>query len=149
MNKNDYARLTDIKTKKSPIFKDCCFAFLIGGAICSVGQVLTDLYANVAGFSAEDASTLTSVTLVFLSALFTGIGLYQKLARIAGAGTLVPITGFANAVVSPALEFKSEGSILGTGVKLFSIAGPVIVYGTAASVVYGIIYYIVKLVCDV
>ena len=120
MNKNDYARLTDIKTKNSPIFKDCCFAFLIGGAICSVGQVLTDLYANVAGFSAEDASTLTSVTLVFLSALFTGIGLYQKLARIAGAGTLV-----------------------------FSIAGPVIVYGTAASVVYGIIYYIVKLVCDV
>ena len=138
MNKNDYARLTDIKTKNSPIFKDCC-----------VGQTLTDLYANVAGFSAEDASTLTSVTLVFLSALFTGIGLYQKLARIAGAGTLVPITGFANAVVSPALEFKSEGSILGTGVKLFSIAGPVIVYGTAASVVYGIIYYIVKLVCDV
>ena len=149
MNKNDYARLTDIKTKNSPIFKDCCFAFLIGGAICCVGQVLTDLYANVAGFSAEDASTLTSVTLVFLSALFTGIGLYQKLARIAGAGTLVPIPGFANAVVSPALEFKSEGSILGTGVKLFSIAGPVIVYGTAASVVYGIIYYIVKLVCDV
>lgn len=149
MNKNDYSRLTDIKTKNSPIFKDCCFAFLIGGAICCVGQGLTDIFTKLAGLSADEASSLASVTLVFLSALFTGLGLYQKLARIAGAGTLVPITGFANAVVSPALEFKAEGSILGTGVKLFSIAGPVIVYGTAASVVYGIIYFIARSVCGV
>ena len=140
MNKKDYARLADIKTKNSPILRNCCFAFLVGGAICCIGQAFSDLYSKVAG------SVLSSVTLVFLSALFTGLGLYQKLARIAGAGTLVPITGFANAVISPALEFKSEGSILGTGVKLFSIAGPVIVYGTAASVVFGIIYYIAKTV---
>ena len=139
MNKKDYARLADIKTKNSPILRNCCFAFL-------VGQAFSDLYSKVVGFSEDDASVLSSVTLVFLSALFTGLGLYQKLARIAGAGTLVPITGFANAVISPALEFKSEGSILGTGVKLFSIAGPVIVYGTAASVVFGIIYYIAKTV---
>ena len=146
MNKKDYARLADIKTKNSPILRNCYFAFLVGRAICCVGQALSDLYSKVAGFSEDDAYVLSSVTLVFLSALFTGLGLYQKLARIAGAGTLVPITGFANAVISPALEFKSEGSILGTGVKLFSIAGPVIVYGTAASVVFGIIYYIAKTV---
>ena len=93
MNKKDYARLADIKTKNSPILRNCCFAFLVGGAICCVGQAFSDLYSKVAGFSEDDASVLSSVTLVFLSALFTGLGLYQKLARIAGAGTLVPITG--------------------------------------------------------
>ena len=115
-------------------------AFLIGGLICVLGQALIFLY-QYWGLSTEKASSLASITLVLLSALATGFGIYDKLAKHAGAGTLVPITGFANAVVSPALEFKSEGLILGLGAKLFTIAGPVIVYGVAASVLYGLIYY--------
>lgn len=115
-------------------------AFLIGGLICTLGQGMVFLYQYL-GLSSEKASSLTSITLVFLSAIATGFGVYDKLAKHAGAGTLVPITGFANAVVSPALEFKSEGLILGLGAKLFTIAGPVIVYGVAASVLYGLIYF--------
>ncbi len=115
-------------------------AFVIGGIICCIGQGLTDLYGN-AGFDDKTAAAWTSVTLVFLSALLTGLGLYEKIAKHGGAGTLVPITGFANAVVSPALEFKAEGFVLGVGAKIFAIAGPVILYGTAASVLYGLIYY--------
>lgn len=114
-------------------------AFLVGGLICVLGQGLTDLYKLF--LAQQEASTLASVTLVFLSALTTGLGLYPKLAKFAGAGTLVPITGFANAVTSPALEFKSEGFVLGLGAKLFTLSGPVIVYGVAASVIYGILYY--------
>ena len=118
-------------------------AFLIGGAICCLGELLLNSYTAL-GMSAQDAGAVTSVTLIFLSALFTGLGLYQKLAARAGAGTLVPITGFANAVVSPAIEFKNEGLVTGTGAKMFTIAGPVIVYGMLASMVWGLIWYLLR-----
>lgn len=143
MDKEEYSKLVEKKTKNSPIIKNFFAAYLVGGSICVLGQGLNDLYVSVLNVGEENGAKFTSITLVFLSALFTGLGLYQKLARFAGAGTLVPITGFANAVVSPALEFKSEGYILGLGANLFKIAGPVIVYGTVASVIYGLIYWIV------
>lgn len=116
-------------------------AFLIGGAICTLGEALLNMYAAL-GLSQDNAGAMTSMTLIFLSALLTGLKLYDRIAQTAGAGTLVPITGFANSVVSPALEFKSEGYVLGLGAKMFIIAGPVLVYGISASIVYGIIYYI-------
>ena len=115
----------------------------MGGAICVVGQLLSHWYGTL-GLDTADAGTATSVTLVFLSALATGLGVYHKLARWAGAGTLVPITGFANAVVSPAVDFRAEGLITGTAVKMFTVAGPVIVFGTAASVVYGLVLWLVQ-----
>lgn len=118
-------------------------AFVIGGLICSLGQLLIFLYTKM-GLNEKAAVTLTSITLIFLSALFTGLKIYEKLAKHGGAGTLVPITGFANAVVSPAIEFKSEGFILGVGAKIFIIAGPVILYGIFASVIFGIFYYFFK-----
>lgn len=118
-------------------------AFVIGGLICCIGEFLLNLYAKL-GLSEKDAGLLTSVSLIFLSALLTGLQLYEKIAKHGGAGTLVPITGFANSVVSPAIEFKSEGYILGLGAKIFIISGPVILYGTAASFIYGIIYYFIK-----
>ena len=129
------------KQKKSPLGKDMALAFLIGGLICVLGQLISDGYI-AAGLPREEAATATSVSLVFLSALLTGLNLYHRLARYGGAGTLVPITGFANAIAAPAVEFKTEGFILGVGAKLFTIAGPVIVYGLASSVVYGIIYWL-------
>jgi stage V sporulation protein AC len=115
-------------------------AFLIGGAICCVGQAINNLYSIYIS-DEKTASAWTSITLVFISAVLTSLGLYEKLAKHGGAGTLVPITGFANAVVSPALEFKSEGFVMGVGAKIFIISGPVILYGTAASVIYGLIYW--------
>ena len=129
---------------RSPLGKDCLFAFLVGGAICTLGQLIMDIYLAL-GLDKEDAGTAMSMTLVALSALFTGLSLYDNLAKYAGAGTLVPITGFANAVAAPAVEFKTEGFILGVGAKMFTIAGPVIVYGVSASVVYGLIYWITTL----
>ena len=114
------------------------WAFVIGGLICTVGQGLLNLYKK-AGLTAEDAGSAVSMTLIFAAALLTGLGLFDKLAKRAGAGTLVPITGFANAMVSPALEFKSEGFITGTGAKLFTVAGPVLVFGISASILYGIL----------
>lgn len=115
-------------------------AFVIGGLICCVGQLLSDIYMGF-GLDGKAAALWTSVSLIIISAVMTGLGAYQKLARHAGAGTLVPITGFANAVASPALEFKSEGFITGLGAKIFIIAGPVILYGVTASVIYGLVYY--------
>ena len=138
MTPKEYQDYVKQKAPKSPVVKNTVMAFLVGGAICMVGQLISDGYAGL-GLDKTDAGTATSVTLVFLSAIATGLGLYTRLARFAGAGTLVPITGFANAVVSPAVDFKSEGFITGTAVKMFTIAGPVIVYGTAASVLYGIV----------
>lgn len=138
MTNRDYAKLVQSRSKPSPMGKNMVWAFCVGGAICAAGQALLNAY-QAAGLDEEAAGTTASVTLIFAAALFTGLGLFDRLAKHAGAGTLVPITGFANAVVSPALEFKCEGFITGTAVKMFTIAGPVIVYGVLASVVYGII----------
>ena len=137
MTPKEYQEYVKQKSPKSPIAKDTALAFLIGGAICALGQLIQSGFLGM-GLEKTDAGTATSVCLVALSALATGLGLYTRLARFAGAGTLVPITGFANSVVSPALDFKSEGLITGTAVKMFTIAGPVIVFGTAASVLYGV-----------
>ena len=136
MSPQEYQQYVKQKAKKSPMWKDTALAFVVGGAICVVGQLIQNGWA-AAGLAEKQAGTATSCTLVFLSALLTGLNLYNKLARFGGAGTLVPITGFANAVVSAAIEFKTEGRILGTGAKMFTIAGPVIVYGTLSAVVYG------------
>ena len=140
MKNQTYPQYASKRAKRSPIGKDCFFAFVIGGGICTLGQVLFDLYSK-AGMTEENAGTLVPMTLVFLSALTTGLGFFGKLAKHAGAGTLVPITGFANAVVAPAIDNKAEGLVLGLGAQAFVIAGPVILYGTLASVVYGLIYY--------
>ena len=136
----EYARRVQRASPPSPLGKDCLWAFFVGGGICLLGEVLRQWYL-AKGLELELAGTLTSCTLVALSALFTTLGLYQKLAAKAGAGSLVPITGFANAVVSAAIEFKTEGRVLGTGAKMFTIAGPVIVYGTLAAVVYGVVLW--------
>ena len=137
MKKNSYEKYVQKKAKKSPILKDTALAFLVGGAICVLGQLITDL-ALEAGLVAADASAVTTIALVGLSALLTGLNLYNKLARYGGAGTLVPVTGFANAVVSPAVDFKSEGMVTGMAARMFVVAGPVLVYGTAASALYGL-----------
>ena len=144
MTEKQYGKLVEEMSPKSPIGKDCINAFWIGGVICVIGQLLVNWYGNL-GLDKEAAGTAASMTLVALSALLTGLSLYDNLAKHAGAGTLVPITGFANAIAAPAVEFKTEGFILGVGAKMFTIAGPVIVYGVSASVVYGIIYWITTL----
>ncbi|MGN0670922.1 MAG: stage V sporulation protein AC [Oscillospiraceae bacterium] len=141
ISNQEYGELAKRVSPPSSMAKTIPMAFLIGGAICTLGEALLNMYAAL-GFSQDDAGALTSMSLIFLSALLTGFKLYDRIAQVAGAGTLVPITGFANSIVSPALEFKSEGFVLGLGAKMFVIAGPVLVYGISASIVYGIIYYI-------
>ena len=141
MTKHEYDELVKQKTPNSAILKNCIKAFLIGGLICVLGEALLKMYKGF-GLSQEDAGTMVSVTLVFLSALLTGLNIYPKIAKHAGAGTIVPITGFANAVTAPALEAKTEGYVLGVGAKIFTIAGPVILYGVLSSVIAGIIYFI-------
>lgn len=138
MSPKEYQQYVEREAKPSPIVKDTVLAFVIGGAICVLGQAIQAGWSS-AGLAREDAGTATSCTLVFLSALLTGLNLYNKIARFGGAGTLVPITGFANAVASPAIDFKSEGFITGMAAKMFTVAGPVIVFGTLASVIYGVI----------
>lgn len=138
MTNEQYAEYVKRKSPPSPIWPDLLRAFLIGGTICAIGQGIGNLW-RLAGLDAEVSATATSMTLVFIGAALTGLGLYDDIARLGGAGTLVPITGFANAVVSPALEFKSEGLVTGMAAKMFVIAGPVIVFGISASVVYGLI----------
>ena len=145
MSNEEYAAYIKRKMPRSPLGKDLLLAFVIGGLICCVGQGFGDLYKAL-GAGEEDAAAWTSVTMVFLGVLFTGLGLYEKLAKYAGAGTLVPITGFANSVASPALEFKTEGMILGLAAKIFSIAGPVILYGVGAGAVYGLVLWIAQMV---
>ena len=140
MTNEEYGKYVDSLAPKSKCLKDCLNAFWVGGLICVLGQLLMN------GFRALDLSkdlsaTATSICLVFLSALLTGLAVYDDIAKRAGAGTLVPITGFANSIAAPAVEFQTEGIILGTCAKMFTIAGPVLVYGTAASVIYGIIYW--------
>lgn len=141
MTEKQYARLVQEMMPKSPMWKDCFNAFWIGGLICAIGQGIMNGYTAM-GLDKENAGTATSMTLVAISALLTGLSLYDNIAKHAGAGTLVPITGFANAIAAPAVEFKTEGFILGVGAKMFTIGGPVIVYGVSASVVYGLIYWI-------
>lgn len=141
LTNQDYGKLVNERSKPSPMGKNLVWAFVVGGAICTAGQALSNLYQSW-GLDQEQAGTAVSVTLIFAAALLTGLGCFDKLAKRAGAGTLVPITGFANAMVSPALEFKSEGLILGTGARMFAIAGPVLVYGISASVLYGLLWFL-------
>ena len=144
MTNREYNEYIKDMAPKSHSAGDLIKAVIVGGLICCLGEGLSMLYKDWAGLPKQDAATAVSMTLVFLSALFTGLNIYDKLARFAGAGTLVPITGFANSVVSPALEFKTEGFILGTAVKMFTIAGPVITFGLTASVVYGLVLCILR-----
>ena len=144
MTEREYGKLVQQMSPDSPIGKDCLNAFLAGGLICTLGQVLINWYGRL-GLNETGAGTAASMTLVALSALLTGLSLYDNIAKYAGAGTLVPITGFANSVAAPAVEFKTEGFVLGVGAKMFTIAGPVIVYGVSASVVYGFVYWICTL----
>ena len=144
MTQKQYAKLVQQISPNSPVGKDCLMAFLLGGLICLLGQCCITLYTSL-GLPKEEAGTAASMSLVALSALLTGLSLYDDLAKAAGAGTLVPITGFANAISAPAVEFKTEGFILGVGAQMFTIAGPVIVYGLSASVVYGLIYWLCTL----
>lgn len=144
MTEKAYDRLVKEMSPRSPMWRDCLNAFWIGGLICTLGQLIMNGYVAL-GLEKETAGTAMSMTLVALSVLLTGLSLYDDIAKRAGAGTLVPITGFANAVAAPAVEFQTEGFILGVGAKMFTIAGPVIVYGVSASVVYGLIYWITTL----
>ncbi|MBR4296145.1 MAG: stage V sporulation protein AC [Clostridia bacterium] len=141
IDKKTYKKYATAHAPKTPCVKNCIWAFCVGGAICTFGELLSRAY-SVWGLPKEDAGTLTSVTLIFLSALFTGIGIFDRIAKHAGAGTLVPITGFANSVVSPAIDTKAEGLVLGVGAKIFTVAGPVLLYGTLAGSVYGVIYWL-------
>ncbi len=144
MQKQDYLDLVNLRAARSPLIKNCVASFLVGGGICMFGQVLFFLF-QWGGAPSEDAYPMVTVTLIFLSALLTGIGVFDRIARVAGAGTLVPVTGFANAVVSPAIDNKSEGLILGVGAKIFTVAGPVLLFGTLAGCVWGAIYYLILL----
>lgn len=141
MNNQEYQQYVKSMAQPSPLAKDLVWAFCVGGGICAGGQGLSNLYQYL-GMTREDAGAWVSITLVFLAALLTGLGVFDEVAKRAGAGTLVPITGFANAMVSPALEFKHEGLVTGTGAKIFTVAGPVLAYGTAASAVYGLAVWV-------
>lgn len=143
-SKKQYDEMVKQASPNSPVLKDCAFAFLFGGFICTVGQVLCTLYQNM-GLELKDARTAVSISLILISAVLTALGWYDSMAKYGGAGTLVPITGFANSMVSPAMEFKSEGFITGLGAKLFVVAGPVLVFGITASVVYGLIIFIFQI----
>lgn len=142
MDKDTYKRFADAHAPRSPIGKNCLNAFCIGGVICVMGQGFKDIYSMCLGVSDDDAGMLSSVTLVLISVILTALGVFDEIAKVAGAGTLVPITGFANSVVSPAIDSKSEGLILGVGAKIFTVAGPVLLYGILSGAVYGLIYYI-------
>lgn len=142
IDKKNYAKYADAHAPRSPIVKDCLHAFLFGGGICALAQGFKDIYSGVLGLDGELAGTLTSVTLIFIAVTLTAFGVFDKIAKCAGAGTLVPITGFANSVVSPAIDSRSEGFILGVGAKIFTVAGPVLLYGTLAGAIYGVILWV-------
>lgn len=144
INNREYQKYVQKKSPRSPLGKDLCWAFVVGGLICTIGQFFLDLYQSW-GMERTDASGAVSITLILAAAILTGVGVFDNIARQAGAGTLVPITGFANAMVSPALEFRSEGLVTGTAVKLFTVAGPVLVFGISASVLYGIVLLLAKI----
>lgn len=141
---SDYSKMTDKASPNSPVVKDCISAFLVGGGICCIAQILNIIFQQL-GLSQEQVKLLTPSVIIIITAILTGMGVFDKIARVGGAGAFVPISGFANSVVSPALEFKHEGLILGTGTQMFSIAGPVIVYGTFSAFIYGLIIYIFRL----
>lgn len=145
LDKQEYEKYVAAHAKKSPLLRDSLRAFLVGGGICAFAEWLCRLYQNGIGLEREDAGTLSAVSLIFLAVLLTTIGVFDKIARFAGAGTLVPITGFANAVASPAIDSHAEGLVLGIGAKIFTVAGPVLLYGTLAGTVYGILYYLIPL----
>lgn len=145
MTNQEYSEYVKTKTPNSKLFTNCLKAFVSGGIICVIGQLILSFFQKQ-GLNAEDAATATSIVLIFKGALLTGLNIYPKIAKFAGAGTVVPITGFANSVVSPAIEAKTEGYVLGVGAKIFTIAGPVILYGTLASWVAGIVYWIMSLI---
>ena len=144
MTKENYSKLVELRSRNSRMGIDCLKAFLIGGVICTIGQGILELFL-MTELSENDAKTLTSVTLIFIGVMLTALHLYERIAKHGGAGTLVPITGFANAMSSPAIEFKAEGLITGLAAKMFVIAGPVLVYGTTAAVLYGVIYFLTTL----
>ncbi len=143
IDETNYQQYIKNAAPKSSLLKECAFAFLVGGLICVLGEALNDLGSTI-GLDEKGVDAFRTMTLIFLGALFTGFGIYDLLGSFAGAGSIVPITGFANSVVAPALEYKWEGYVLGVGAKLFTIAGPVLVYGISSSVVVGIIYFLVK-----
>lgn len=134
----DYNNYVDKKTPNSPILKNCFNAFLVGGLICSIGQIIFD-YCEYSGLDSEASLTIVSISLIGLSALLTALNIFNKIGKFAGAGSLVPITGFANSIVAPAMEYKSEGYVMGVGAKMFTVAGPVLVYGISASILAGIL----------
>jgi len=138
-----YKKYADAHAGRSPIVKNCVWAFMTGGFICTLGQLFVFFYKDILGMGSKDAGTMSSVTLVFIAALLSGLGLFEKIAKLAGGGTLVPITGFANSVVSPAIDSKSEGMVLGVGAKIFTVSGPVLLYGLLAGSVWGIVYYVI------
>lgn len=144
MTNKEYDKLTKKYSKKSPKAKDFILSFLIGGLICAFGQVLFEIYSQM-GMRKTTASAVVAVTLIFITVILTGFRIFDKIAKHAGAGTLVPITGFANAVASPAIEFKSEGQVMGVGAKMFTIAGPVLVFGITASAIYGLILWLFRI----
>ena len=141
MNKETYKKYAEARAPKSPTVKNCVKAFLFGGGICAAAEGLKKLYSTYLPLSEDDVGLLVSLTLIFTAILLTGLGIFDKIAKHAGAGTLVPITGFANAVASPAIDSRGEGAILGVGAKIFTVAGPVLLYGTFSGAVYGVIYY--------
>ena len=143
MTNSEYDKLVNNRAKSSPMGRNILWAFLIGGLICTIGQVLLNFYQSM-GLDQDSAGAAVSITLILATALLTGLGWFDNLAKLAGAGTLVPITGFANAMVSPAMEFKNEGLVTGTAVKLFTVAGPVLVFGISASVIYGLILWLIQ-----
>jgi len=143
MTKQEYVKYAESKAPKSKVLRNTMRAFWVGGAICVLGQLFTNLLKN-RGVDIEEAGSITSIIMIFLGILFTGLNVYDDLGRYAGAGSTIPITGFANSIVSPAMEFKSEGYVMGVGSKMFVVAGPVLVYGILTSVVIGILYYVIK-----
>ncbi len=146
MDKKTYARYVEARAPRSPLVKDCVHAFLVGGGICLFAEGMIQLLAGVWDIARDTASAWSSITLVLIAVVLTAVGIFDKIAKFAGGGTLLPITGFANAVASPAIDSRSEGFVLGVGAKIFTVAGPVLLYGTAAGTVYGIIYWICTLI---
>lgn len=145
-DKNEYKQYVEKMSPKPTYLKNIIMAFLVGGLICCIGEGINDFYMKIIGLEKLSASSATSMTLIFLGAFLTGIGVYDLIGKRAGAGSIIPITGFANSIVSPAMEFKKEGYVTGVGANLFKLAGPVLVYGVSSSIICGLIYYFIKLI---